>query len=131
MRAINHIPFLCSAIALAASPIYAAGNAPVLSSSLNPSKIGDAVTFEVNYDHKLVGGPDLQFLVDGTVIGTVPPENITTPSGKERGKVSFTTSNLTGGTHTVTVQPVGGWLSTSIQPNSLVQHVFLKKYVPH
>ena len=131
MKPLTPMLVLAGALVLTASPLFAAGAAPVLSSSVNPSTVGDAVTFEVNYDFKLEGGPDLQFMVDGTVVGTVPPGNVRTPNGKERGRISFTTSNLTAGTHTITVQPDGGWSSNSVKPNSLVQRVFFKKITLH
>ena len=76
--------------------VIVAGTTTTVSSSLNPSIYGQAVTFTatVTSDEGTPAG-SVQFTIDGTDVGSPVPLDA-------NGNATLTTSALTGGTHTVT-----------------------------
>ena len=83
-----------------------------LTSSLNPSALGDAVTFTATVSPPAVTG-NVQFEVDGVSLGTSPLAG---------GVATFSISTLTAGEHTV-VASYGGDVTHEASSGSLTQTV--------
>lgn len=92
----------------AAYAVLVVNTTTTVSSSLNPSTYGDAVTFTATVTSN-EGSPtgSVQFTIDGVSAGPARPLN-------ENGSATFTTSALTAGTHTVSATYFGeGFSSTT------------------
>ncbi len=86
-----------------------------LASSLNPSTVGQTVTFTANTNPAAPG--TVQFLDGAAVLATVPLSN--------SGVAAFSTSTLTQRTHSITANYSGATYYVSAQSSALIQTVNL------
>jgi large repetitive protein len=96
--------------------IQAATSSATISSSLNPAVFGDSVSFTATITgtgNQTTG--NAVFLDGGATIATVPLNG--------SGVAVFTTSTLSIGSHTITVNYSGDSTHTGASPVSLIQHV--------